>query len=300
MLKRRDSRLLLILVLLVLLLAAGAVSRAGRDSGRAEACMKLAALGDVSRTGAWEALPKALDRRVEQVIQEAQDMMEKRENEAYFASIPTMAAGQAIDTARLAEGQAAQLFYAEEIQQEDRVYSRINGCSYRENPNIALSQLRYLRVLYYGFDGKAHVGEMIVNEEIAKDVLEILQELYENRYPIERMQLVDDYQADDNASMADNNSSAFNYRNIAGTTRLSNHSWGKAVDINPLYNPYIYTSEGVLHVEPQGAEAYADRRGDNPYMISHEDLCYRLFTEHGFRWGGDWDSRKDYQHFEKE
>lgn len=308
MLNQRGSRLIRILVLLIFLviLAAGVAvgagmgrGQAGIAEGQAEACRKRTALGNTVQAGQWETVSETLDQRTELVIQEAQHMKEIRENEAYFASIPTLPAGQIIDTARLSADQLTQLFYGEEIRPEGSVYSRINGCSYRENSNIALSQLRYLRVLHVGFDGRTHVGEMIVNEEIAGDVLEILEELYKAGYPIERMQLVDDYQADDNASMAANNSSAFNYRYIANTTRLSNHSWGRAVDMNPFYNPYLYTSGGQLHVEPQGAEAYADRNGDCPYLIDHEDLCYRLFTERGFEWGGDWNSRKDYQHFEK-
>lgn len=145
------------------------------------------------------------------------------------------------------------------------------------------------------------MGEMIVHASVSEDVIEIFQKLYEAKYPIEQMRLVDDYDGDDNRSMADNNSSAFNYRYIAASTKLSNHSYGKAIDINPFYNPYIYTtSNGVRHIDPAGSEDYANRNSACPYMIDHEDLCYQLFTEHGFTWGGDWKGRKDYQHFEHE
>lgn len=301
MMKRRGFLLALVLIL-ALLVAAGVAVRVGTGGDRAEESMKTVSLGDMPQGGQGEAeaLQELMDRKREIVMKEAEHIMEAKENEAYFASISTLEAGQVVDTERLTGDQLGQLFYGEEIREGDAVYSRINGCSYRENPNIALSQLRYLRVLHCGFDGQTHVGEMIVNREIAGDVLEIFKQLYEAGYPIERMRLVDDYQGDDNASMGDNNSSAFNYRYIASTTRLSNHSWGKAIDINPFYNPYIYTDEGGLHVDPEGSWEYVDRGGDCPYMIDHEDLCYRLFAEHGFSWGGDWNTRKDYQHFEKE
>ena len=95
--------------------------------------------------------------------------------------------------------------------------------------------------------------------------------------------------------MQANNTSCFNYRKIAGSDKLSNHSHGLAVDINPLYNPYVTAAA----VSPSGSGPYADRSSEFISKIDHEDLAYRLFTEHGFIWGGDWVSRKDYQHFEK-
>ncbi len=161
------------------------------------------------------------------------------------------------------------------------------------------SDLSYLRMLYYGPDGNTYLGEMIVNQAIEADILDIFQKLYENRYPIERMVLVDEYDADDEASMQANNTSAFNYRTIAGSSRLSNHSYGLAVDLNPKYNPYVKeASDGSLICQPQGSEAYADRAAEFAYKIDEQDLAYRLFTEAGFTWGGDFNSVKDYQHFE--
>ena len=154
-------------------------------------------------------------------------------------------------------------------------------------------------MLYYGPDGNTYLGEMIVNQAIEADILDIFQKLYENRYPIERMVLVDEYDADDEASMQANNTSAFNYRTIAGSSRLSNHSYGLAVDLNPKYNPYVKeASDGSLICQPQGSEAYADRAAEFAYKIDEQDLAYRLFTEAGFTWGGDFNSVKDYQHFE--
>ena len=183
----------------------------------------------------------------------------------------------------------------------DEIYARINGCSYVENEEIALEDLRYLQVLYVGFDAEEHVGELIVNKAIADDILEIMRVLYENRSPIERMELVDEYGGDDELSMQANNTSAFNYRPVEGSNKLSRHSYGMAIDINPFYNPCVRKySDGSSKSFPEGSDEYVDRSKDFPYKIDKEDLCYQLFTEHGFRWGGTWNNPQDYQHFDKE
>lgn len=113
------------------------------------------------------------------------------------------------------------------------------------------------------------------------------------------MVLIDEYDADDEASMAANNSSAFNFRYVSGTTRLSKHAKGLAVDVNPRYNPYVRRRNGKTKVGPAGSEKYADRTQKFDYKIEKDDLCCRLFKQYGFRWGGDWKNSKDYQHFEK-
>lgn len=183
---------------------------------------------------------------------------------------------------------------------DEKIFERINGKSFTENESIALTELSYLRMLYYGFDGNTYVGEMIVNQKIAEDVLEIFQILYENQYPIEKMVLIDDYGADDESSMNDNNTSAFNYRMISGSSKLSNHSYGMAIDLNPKYNPYVkHASDGSVICQPESGRAYADRTKDFFYKIDTNDLAYQLFTQAGFTWGGNWNSVKDYQHFEK-
>lgn len=181
----------------------------------------------------------------------------------------------------------------------DSVFMRIKGCSYKEDCNIPLKELRYLQIPYYNFSGEKQLGELIVNRRIAADIADIFTELYKSKYPIERMRLIDDYNADDIASMADNNTSAFNYRFINGTRRLSNHAQGLAVDINPLYNPYIRTLNGKREILPAQAAPYKDRAQKFPYKIDHNDICYKLFHARGFTWGGDWQHSKDYQHFEK-
>ena len=189
-------------------------------------------------------------------------------------------------------------FYAVEFTEESEIFTRIKGKSYKDNCTVPLSDLRYLHVLHVGFDGKTHDGEIICNKYIADDLLEIFEELYEAKYPIEKIKLVDEYDADDEASMADNNSSSFNFRYISYTTKISKHGYGLAMDINTLYNPYVKTVNGKLSIEPANAADYVDRSKDFDYKIDEDDLAYKLFIAHGFEWGGSWKSSKDYQHFE--
>ena len=181
----------------------------------------------------------------------------------------------------------------------DEIFARIDGKSFKKDCTLPREDLRYLHVLHKDLNGNVHEGEMIVNVHIAQTVLDILKKLYEAGYPIEKIRLIDEYDADDEASMEDNNSSSFNFRFISHTTKISKHGLGFAVDINTLYNPYIKVLEdGIRIIEPITAEAYLNRDADFPYKIVQDDLCYKLFIENGFEWGGEWVNRKDYQHFE--
>lgn len=175
------------------------------------------------------------------------------------------------------------------------VLKRIHGKSYQVNEQLKLRELRYLSLSYYGFDDQSHQGEMIVHKSVAEEVLEIFQELYEAEYPIEIMSLVDDYEADDNLSMAANNTSAFNFRLVTGSSKLSMHAYGLAIDINPIQNPYV---KGEIILPPEGSD-YVQREIKEKGMILKDDICYQAFTSRGWTWGGDWQSLKDYQHFEK-
>lgn len=195
-----------------------------------------------------------------------------------------------------ADQNPAEEFYITEI--SDELFSEMQGKSYRDDCMVPREELRYVHILHKDLDGNTKEGELVVNQKIAEDVLEIFKELYEADYPIEKVRLVDAYDADDEASMRDNNTSAFNFRFISHTTKVSKHGEGLAVDINTLYNPYVKEVDGQTVVEPETALPYVDRTLDFPYKIDHGDLCYKLFTEHGFVWGGDWETRKDYQHFE--
>lgn len=195
-------------------------------------------------------------------------------------------------------------FYYEPLSDNLRLY--ITGVSFpelsenSENSDISYEELRYVHILHYDFDGNLAEGELICNTAIAQDLVEIFHELYRNEYRIEKVKLIDEYDGDDNLSMADNNTSCFNYRNVPGSTNLSKHALGRAVDVNPLYNPYItYNEDGSENILPENATDYADRSKKFPYKIDEDDLCYKLFTEHGFVWGGNWNSCKDYQHFQK-
>ena len=194
-------------------------------------------------------------------------------------------------------GVHAQGFYQQEI--SDSIFVRIEGKSFKENCTTPRRDLRYLKVLHYNKEGEELEGELICHKDIADDLLAIFRELHRAKYPIERMVLIDEFDADDEASMRANNTSAFNFRPASGMRRLSKHSTGMAIDINPLYNPLVKHREGRTRVYPSTATPYIDRTRDFPYKIVKGDLCYRLFKKYGFSWGGDWKSSKDYQHFEK-
>ena len=187
-------------------------------------------------------------------------------------------------------------FAAEPI--PDGVWARMQGKTYKENPYIGRDDLRHIRALHWDYDNQMHVGEMVCNALIADRVVTILRQLFDAKYPIQRMLLPDVYDADDETQMRDN-TSCFCYRVIAGSTKLSKHARGLAIDINTLYNPYYRDlDDGTRFIQPATAAQYCDRTWDFPYKIDHDDLCFRLFTEAGFEWGGDWTTRKDYQHFE--
>lgn len=192
-------------------------------------------------------------------------------------------------------------FYYETLSENMRNY--ITGISYPlddSNIEISIDDLRLVHVLYVDFDRVSQQGEIICNASIAKDLVEIFYELYINKYQIEKISLIENYKGDDEASMADNNCSCFNYRTVVDTGELSNHALGLAIDINPFYNPYVvFNADGTETAYPAGSEFYADRSHKFSYKIDENDLAYKLFTAHGFTWGGNWNYAKDYQHFEK-
>ncbi|WP_303920623.1 M15 family metallopeptidase [Treponema berlinense] len=180
----------------------------------------------------------------------------------------------------------------------DEIFEKIYGKSFKEDCTVPRENLRLVKVLHKNLEGQTLQGELICSEKIAGILLKIFRELYLEGYPIEKIRLVDEYEADDEKSMADNNSSCFNFRFISFTKKISKHGEGLAVDINPLYNPYIKKVGDRVNVEPANALPYSDRTADFPYKIRKGDAAYRLFTENGFEWGGDWQTVKDYQHFE--
>lgn len=196
------------------------------------------------------------------------------------------------------------LFCIEEIMEDGEIYDRIAGKSYQENDDISLDDLRYLNILYYDFDHEVQHGELIVNESVAEDCLDIFRRLYEAEYEIESVRLIDEYwagngDATDTASVEANNTSAFCYRMTTNGKSLSNHALGCAIDINPRQNPYFDFVDGQAIWYHEGDESYLNRSDGKEHMITEDDLCYQLFTEYGFTWGGNWNNPKDYQHFER-
>lgn len=177
----------------------------------------------------------------------------------------------------------------------DHIRNKMLGKSMPTNEPIDFDNLSYLRLTYYDFNGNTNVGEMIVDKRVAAEVVDIFKELYDKKYPIEKIRLIDEYDAIDNASMVDNNSSAFCYRTIAGTDKISNHSLGLAIDINPLQNPHVIGNS----TNPKEAFAFSDRSLNDKGMIKEGDDCYNAFVKRGWSWGGHW-SNPDYQHFEKQ
>lgn len=162
---------------------------------------------------------------------------------------------------------------------------------------VRLDDLTFMEITIWGMDDSVHQGSLIVHRQLAFEVMEIFEELYQNKFPIKQMRLIDEFDGQDNPSMAANNTSAFNCRSSTGNqNHLSLHAFGMAVDINPLFNPYVNGSTLL----PQEGKKYKNRSLKIKGMIRKGDACHRAFTKHGWTWGGSWSHIKDYQHFEKQ
>jgi len=176
------------------------------------------------------------------------------------------------------------------------VAAKARRSSWREGCPVPLGDMRYLKVSFWGFDDAAHEGELIVNQSVANEVVNIFRALFAAHFAIQKMRLIDEYGGDDGASMADNNTSAFNCRDVAGKKGVfSKHSYGRAIDLNPLTNPFV-TKDGI---DPPAGAAFADRTQKAKGMIVEGDTVCTTFLSQGWAWGGAWKSMKDYQHFEK-
>lgn len=178
---------------------------------------------------------------------------------------------------------------------------RIIGTTFPVDPKdcpIKITDLRYVSLLYVDFDGVEHTGEIIVHKSVADDVLDIFYHLYKAKYPLTSVKLLDDYNEpfSDGTSMVENNTSGFCCRLVTGTNHFSKHSYGVAIDVNPALNPYIRPDGSFA---PLNSEPYLDRSLKLPGMIDEKDLCYKLFTKHGWKWGGHFKGETDYQHFYK-
>ena len=171
------------------------------------------------------------------------------------------------------------------------------GASWRPGCPIGPEQLRLVEVEYYGFDAARHRGELVVHKDLVDEVRAIFARLLSIGYPIEKVRTPEHYPgAEDELSMEDNNTSAFNCRGIPGSANWSQHAYGRAIDINPLINPSI-SGSGVL--EPKTAGKYLDRARTDQGLLHDGDPVVQLFAEHDWAWGGRWRDPKDYQHFER-
>ena len=223
----------------------------------------------------------------------------------YLASLEGYRPGDVIDSDLIDKGNLKQYFSIREIQEGDPVYQRIYGRSYVDNNDIPLSGLRYLTMLHVNFDGQYQVGEMIVNASVAEQVTEIFRSLCKAGYEICSMYLIDDFWVgngtdSDTNSIDHNNTSCFCYRPATGSSHISRHALGLAIDLNPQQNPYVtIRNDGSLSYAHANAAAYVSgRSSDTPHVITETDPAYRLFTSYGWTWGGNWNNPKDYQHFQ--
>lgn len=168
--------------------------------------------------------------------------------------------------------------------------------SWRRGCPVGPGDLRTISMTYWGFDDRPHMGELVVNRSVAEEVVSVFRKLYGQRFPIRQMRPVDAYKGSDDASMAADNTSAFNCRRVETSGSWSQHAYGLAIDVNPRLNPYIHPYPGGT-VAPPNAKNYVRRPLDRPGVINPGDDVVNAFKKIGWGWGGSWSSEKDYQHF---
>ena len=184
-------------------------------------------------------------------------------------------------------------FFAHSARISPSLRSRMKGKSWHKGCPVPIRKLRLVRVSYHGFDGERHIGRLVLNKDAVDDVTSALEAMYDAGFKIHRMHLVDRYDAKDRRSMQHDNTSSFNCRNVAGTSSWSQHAYGRAVDINPVENPYVSGD----HVSPRKGRPYADRSQHAKGMIHRRGATVKAFKRVGWGWGGTWSSAQDYQHF---
>jgi len=178
----------------------------------------------------------------------------------------------------------------------------LSGDSYRKGCPVALKDLRYLTMSYIGFDAQTHRGEMVVHKEVADEVTKIFALLYRNGYPIRQMRLVSDFGGSDWKSIEADNTSAFNCRKATGSQKWSKHSYGKAIDLNPIENPYIARNGHIAHKASLKYRKRVQKKGSHPEnsaILLKNGTVVKYFKSYGWKWGGAWHGIKDYQHFSK-
>jgi hypothetical protein len=170
----------------------------------------------------------------------------------------------------------------------------MTGRSWHAGCPVGLDDLRLVRARYRGFDGRVHMGRLVVNRDVARSVVGVLRRLYAARFPIRRMVPVDAYGASDFRSIEADNTSAFNCRYVDGTTRWSEHAYGRAIDLNPIENPYVTAAGTTSHT---ASRRYLRRSAYRRGMAVEGGVVVRAFDAAGFGWGGRWSGDRDYQHF---
>lgn len=172
--------------------------------------------------------------------------------------------------------------------------SRMTGSSWRPGCPVPLRDLRLVTATYRGFDRRAHTGRIVVHRDVATEVVAVLRRLYAARFPIRRMVPVDAYGGSDYRSIEADNTSAFNCRYVDGTTRWSEHAYGRAIDLNPIENPYVTSAGTTSH---RASRPYLGRTPYRPGMAVEGGAVVRAFDAVGWGWGGRWSGARDYQHF---
>jgi hypothetical protein len=185
-------------------------------------------------------------------------------------------------------------FSAEVSRVSPRLERRMTGNSWHRGCPVPIKRLRLIRVSFHGFDGDRHMGKLVAHRDAARALVRALRSMYRGGFKIRRMHLVDRYGGSDRQSMRADNTSAFNCRTVSGTNSWSQHAYGRAIDINPVENPYVSSSG---RVSPRRGRRFADRSRRHKGMIHAGDATVRAFRRVGWGWGGYWQSAKDYQHF---
>ncbi len=207
-------------------------------------------------------------------------------------------------------------FICSDIKENDEVYNRIIGKTYVANNDISLDDLVYIKLLHYNYDGDVVVGEVIVNKLIQEDIKYVFEKLFNLKYEINSMRLIDDYwisgddSATDRNSILHNNSSSFYYRRVKNQNTLSNHALGLAIDINPIENPYTprnkdgsFDTSLLTEYELDKLVNRDDKKKENKHIITLDDEICRVFSDVSFECGGIWPLQNDawscdWQHFE--
>jgi hypothetical protein len=198
-------------------------------------------------------------------------------------------------TARPEAGHPAPTFGGRSMRIDPQLRERMRGVSWRPGCPVGFADLRLLTVDHWGFDGREHRGRLVVHREAARGMLGAMRTLHHLRFPVRQMRLVDAYGADDRRSMAADNTSAFNCRFVSGSPGVwSEHAHGRAIDVNPIENPYV---TGSGYVSPPAGGPYANRSHHRRGMIHRHGPVVKAFARAGWKWAGNWPDPKDYQHF---